>query len=444
MAYIPPRDTISWGYTARIRAHERYALEQLSSADSRSHVWVRRLGQGSSYLMAAISIILPAAFLVLGVFLIVKNGQNMSGGGSTITSAVKIAAAVWPVVFAAVVAQALKTWLLVKADREKSSSKSGKFPQSLQLVCLLVFLVWCLSPLGSQALLRACGYITKTQQTSTDVWYVDRTGYNPMWSVNSTLATSAVERSELVQLVSDKYISSLVPSIALSDGIIRTTARSLQASSADESLFSPKADTVSSSSFPSVGDVNATTTTDSLVEASTGTMNFSMVTSRFEFTCDSWHLMQRKPGNITSSANMSYSSSQTLGMSMSSDDSSTSSMNTVNFASLNKITAANGTRLARRGINSTSLRNQTWEYSSIQCEFQQNFYTKPIQCEPAQGNGTVACVQSGQEALILSSPGLSITELGDFAQDFVSANLPASQREATASKSPGIPFQKYN
>lgn len=430
-----------------MRAHERYALEQLSSADSGSSVWARRLGQGSSYLIAALSIILPAAFLVLGVLLIVRNGQNMSDGGSAINSAVKVAAAIWPVVFAAVVAQAFKTWFLVKAGRGNSPSwqaaKSGKFPQRLQLVCLLVFLVWCLSPLGSQALLRACGSITKTQQTSTDVWYVDRTGYNPMWSVNSTLAMSAVPRSELVQIVSEKYISSLVPSIVLSDDTIRTTARSLQASDADESLFSPKTDSVSSSLL-SLGDVNATTRTDSLVETSAGTMNFSMITSRFEFTCDNWHLMQRKLGNISSSTNMSYSGSQTLGMSMSSDNSSTRSMNTVKFASLNKVTAANGTRLARRGINSTSLRNQTWEYSSIQCGFQQNFYTKPIQCERDQGNGTGACAQSGQEALILSSPGLSVTELGDFAQDFVSANLPSSQREATASKFPGFFFKSIS
>lgn len=394
--------------------------------------------------MAALSIILPAAFLVLGVLLIVRNGQNMSDGGSTITSVVKVAAAIWPVVFAAVVAQAFKTWFLVKADRGNSPSKSGMFPQRLQLVCLLVFLVWCLSPLGSQALLRACGSITKTQQTSTDVWYVDRTGYNPMWSVNSTLATSAVQRSELVQILSEKYISSLVPSIVLSDDTTRTTARSLQASGVDESLFNPKADSVSSSSLVALGDVNATTRTDSLVEASAGTISFSMVSSRFEFTCENWQLMQRKLGNTTFSTNMSYSGSQTLGMSMSSDNSSTRSMNAVKFASLNKITAANGTRLARRGWNSTSLRNQTWEYSSIQCGFQQNFYTKPIQCERDQANGTGACVQSGQEALILSSPGLSVTELGDFAQDFVSANLPSSQREATASKFLGFFFKSIS
>lgn len=398
--------------------------------------------------MAALSIILPAAFLVLGVLLIVRNGQNMSDGGSAITSAVKVAAAIWPVVFAAVVAQAFKTWFVIKADRRNSHSgqaaKSGKFLQRLQVVCLLVFLVWCLSPLGSQALLRACGSITKTQQTSTDVWYVDRTGYNQMWSVNSTLTMSAVERSELVQIVSGKYISSLVPSIVLSDDTIRTTARALQASDADESRFSPKTDPFSSSSLLSLGDVNATTRADSLVEASAGTMSFSMVSSRFEFTCDNWHLMQRRLGNSTSSTNMSYSGSQTLGMSMSSDNSSTRSMNTVKFASLNKITAANGTRLARRGINSTSLRNQTWEYSSIQCEFQQNFYTRPIQCERDQGNGTGACVQSGQEALILSSPGFSVTELGDFAQDFVSANLPSSQREATASKFPGFFYKSIS
>lgn len=399
------------------------------------------MAQGSSYLMAAVSIILPAAFLVLGVLVILSNGQTIDDGKSAIASAVNVAAAIWPVVFAAVVAQCFKTWVIVKGDRWNSrpgqAAKSGKFSQRLQLVCLLVFLVWCLSPIGSQALLRACGSVTKTQQTSTDVWYVDRTGYNPMWSVNSSQSMSAAERSELVQIVSEKYISSLVPTIIFSNDKIRTNARSLQASGAsdaDESLFNPKADSVSPSSLLSLGHVNATTRADSSIDPSSGTMSFSMVTSRFEFTCDDWHLMQRKLGNASASTKMSYSGSQTLGMTMSSDNNSTRSVNTVKFASLNKITAANGTRLARRGINSTSLRNQTWEYSTIQCGFQQNFYTKPIQCERDQRNGTGACVQSGQEALILSSPGLLDTELGDFAQDFVSANLPSAQRKATESK----------
>lgn len=407
-----------------------------------------RMAQGSSYLMAAVSIILPAAFLILGVLLILRNGRTIDDGKSTMASAVNIAAATWPVAFAAVVAQCFKTWFLVKGGRWNSrpgqAAKSGKSPQRLQLVCLLVFVVWCLSPIGSQALLRACGSVTKTQQTSTDVWYVDRTGYNPMWSVNSSQSMSAVERSELVQIVSGKYISSLVPTIALPDDTIRTATRSLQvsgASDADGSRFNPKVDSVSASSLLSLGDVNATTRTNSSIESSAGVTSFSMITSRFEFTCDDWQLMQRKLGNTTASTKMSYSSSQTLGMSMSSDNTSTSSLNTVKFASLNKITAANGTRLARRGINSTSLRNQTWEYSSIQCSFQQNFYTKPIQCKPNQGNGTGACVQSGQEALILSSPRLSDTELGDFAQEFVSANVPSVQREATASKFPAILLQ---
>ncbi|KAJ4397145.1 hypothetical protein N0V93_001369 [Gnomoniopsis smithogilvyi] len=440
-AYFPTRDTVSWGYAARLRAHERYALQGLSSSDSKSSLWARRLGQGSSYLMAGFSIILPAAFLALGILLMSMNGRAVSHFTSTLVKVVGIADTIWPVVFAAVVAQCFKTWFLVKADRWRplpaQVTQPGKMAQRLQAMCLLVFLVWCLSPFGSQALQRACGYKTTTNQTSTDVWYVDRTGYNPMWSANSTLAMSAADRSELVQLISEKYIGSLAPSTVLSDKSGQTAARSLSApalSYAGEPTSGRKVDAINSASLLSLQDSNWTRIRDSVVDSSVETLSFSLITSRFEFTCNDWNLRLRHIGNTTSATNMSYSESQTLGMSMSGGDNSTSPMNTVHFASLNKITNANGTTLASRSINSTRVRNETWEYSSIQCEFQQNFYSKPIQCKRDQSTGTRACTQSAQQSLIVSSTGLSGTELGDFAQAFVYANPSTGEREPTATE----------
>ncbi|KAJ4421999.1 hypothetical protein N0V82_003396 [Gnomoniopsis sp. IMI 355080] len=366
-------------------------------------------------------------------------GQNMDAANR---NANRKSAAIWPVVFAAVVAQCLKTWFLVKADRWNSTfgqvAQPGKLSQRLQAMCFLVFLIWCLSPLGSQALERACGLVTTTRQTSTYVWYVDRTGYNPMWSANSTLTMSAADRSELVQTVSEKYIGSLAPSMVLSDKTRRNTADSLTAamlSDSNESISGSKDDSDSTSSLLSLRDSNGTKSMDSAVDSTVETSSFSLITSSFVFTCDNWNLTSRHFDNTTfRPTNMSYSGSQTLGMSMSNSDSSTMGMNTVKFASLNKIIDANGTTLVSRGVNSTLLHNEIWEYSSIQCGFEQVFYSKPMQCERDQITGNRSCTQSAQESLILSSPGLSSTELGDFAQEFVSANLPTAEKEATATE----------
>lgn len=428
-AYFPSRDTVSWGYGARLRARERYALQRPPSAGSRSSVWARGFERGISFLMACFSIVIPAAFLALGALLISMNGHTVSHGSSTVASVVRIAAAIWPVAFAAVVAQCFKTWFVAKADRWNSTSgriaQPRNMSQRLQAMCFVVFLVWCLSPFGSQALERACGLVTTTKQTLTDIRYVDRTGYNPMWSANSTVAMSPAERSELVQIISEKYIGSLAPTIVLSDKTGRTTAHSLPApmlSDSDESMSGPKDGSISSSSLVSLQNFNGTR------------MNFSLMTSRFEFTCDNWNLTFRHFGNTTSATNMSYSESQTLGMSMSSSDNSTRSMNTVKFASLNKVTDSNRTILVNKGFNFTSWREETWEYSSIQCGFEQRFYSTPIQCEREQSTGIGSCTQSAPQSLILSPVGLSKTELGDFAKDFVSANPSTAGREVTASK----------
>lgn len=144
--------------------------------------------------------------------------------------------------------------------------------------------------------------------------------------------------------------------------------------------------------------------------------------------------MLRHFDNTTYASNMSYSESQTMGLSMTSGDDSSTPMSIARFASLNSLTYKNGTDLARRGNNGTSPQNEGWEYSSIQCRYEQRFYSVPIRCERYQNTSTGACVQSAQQGLILLSTKVPGTELGNFAEDFVSANLPATGREATASK----------
>lgn len=436
---------MSWGAAARLRAQECREVQQLPPPKPRTSVRARRLLQGCSYLMACFSIVFPAAFFVLGILLTSMNGKTVSPSRSTIASVADIAAAIWPVIFAAVVAQGFKTWFLLKADRWNSKGgqivQSAKLPHFLEAMCLLVFLVWCLSPFGSEALARAHGLATTTQQTSTDVWYVDHTGYNPIWSANSTLIMSAENRSELVQIISEKYISSLAPSTMLSDDTTSTTTYALPAPllpGSTDYASGRKDDSVSSLSLLSVRHLNGIPGLNPIAGSSIETLSFSMTTSRFVFTCGNWSLTRRNIGNTTSATNMSYSESQTLGLSMSSGNDSTGAMSTITFASLNKISDANGTTLVRSSSNSTSPQNETWEYSSIQCGFKQYFYSEPVHCEQAAGIHMGACVQSDEQALILSPTETAQTQLDDFAQEFVSANLLTGERDVTASKLSGF------
>lgn len=397
--------------------------------------------------MACCSTILPAAFLTLGIIITFMNGQAVSPGWSRVDRVADIAATIWPVVFAVVAAQGLKTWILLKIGQWDSNHgqarEPGKLSQRLEAICLLVCLVWCLSPFGSRALERAYGLTTETEQNSTAVWYVDRTGYNSMWSANSTSTFSAANRSELVQIIGERYISSLSPSTMLSDQNGPTSTYSLPVtmlSDSNDPTSGDDDDVNNSSLLLSLGNLNGNAASNPGAGSPVESFSFSMVTSNFEFSCGNWHLTLRSFDNTTSATKMSYSESQTLGMSMASTDDSSTAMGTVTFASLNRISTENGTTLARRGSNATSLHKERWEYSTIQCGFEQFFYSEPVQCQRGQNTSVGACVQSAQQGLMLTSVGLSGTELGDFSQEFVSANLPTTRRQATASKLILTPF----
>lgn len=349
-----------------------------------------------------------------------------------------VAAAVWPVVLAAVVVQCLKTWIIFRAGRahSKRNGSEGAGNQflcshRLELACLFVFLIWCLSPIGSQALEHVYGTSSKIQEGQTDLWYVDRTGSNQMWSRNSTAAMSATSRSELVQSIGEKYISTLASSNRKPELNEMSTITSLPTLMLSDSNESTSQSTDLAKLHHS--DIVVDTSSDVTVGTIPADLRFSMTTSYFNMSCGDWNLTTRPFDNNSSLDSISYSSSQTLGMSIlgGGDNSTITSTGTVKFVSLNKVGLVNGTRPDETSLVS----DQQGEYSSIACNYQQLFYNVPINCSRDDGSGAAYCSQSGQASLLITSKGFSGTQLDDLAQDFVwTGNLPTTLRQSTASE----------
>lgn len=408
---------------------------------------MKRFIRCCTYLVAIFSIILPAAFLILGVLVACSNGTSVSSAWSVMGSLVNIFAAIWPVALAAVVAQCLKAWITITAQRSQSrtSASDGSGKQSfssyrLEVVCLFLVLAWCLSPLGSQALIHVYSFRSEMKTDNADVWYVDKTGYNQVWSFNATNDMSSSSRSELMQIIGEKYNGAM----SLNNMELGLSGLSTAYSSPQATLSHSNGSTSSredGSLYPA-GLFHGNSVFDSGLDAPvvnvSGNLSFSMTTSYFKLSCGEWSLATGKLDNRSSPSQMSYSSSETLGMNMTSgrDNVTDVPAGTVNIVSLNRASSINPIELARRPIVAMlSVAGQPSEYSSIACDYRQQFYDVPVSCNRNDGTGAASCSQSGEAELITSSRGLSGTQLGDFAQDFVwTGNLATTSRAATPSE----------
>lgn len=418
-----------------------------SRPNSTRGVWAKRLIRCCTWIVTICSIILPTAFLILAIVIIFSDGKSLSSGWSKMETVIDVSAAIWHVALAAVVAQGLKAWITLKAQRGQSgtSASEGNGKQSfssyrLEVVCLLLVLAWCLSPLGSQALLHVYSLNSSVQTDQAELWYVDRTGYNQVWSSNSTDNMSASSRSELVQIIGEQYLGSLSPnSMELGSSGLGDTSSHTQVTLSRSVASTPSQDdggpdplTLHYKAAVLSSDMDTTASTTA------GNVTFSMTTSYLNLTCGSWQQATGRMDNSTSPSRMFYSSSQTLGMNMTSgrDIATGAAAGTLSLVSLNRASTANGTALVRRLTESaTAAAGTQWQYSSIRCDYTQQFYDVPMACGLSDGNRVVSCSQSGESALIPSARAYTGTQLDDFAQDFVwTGNMPTASKAATASE----------
>lgn len=368
-------------------------------------------------------------------------GKPVSSSWSSVADLIEIATAIWPIVFATTVAQCFKAGIISRMESGTNGRLTGCAKRYLNLrrleaLCLLVFLIWCLSPIGPQAARHMYGVTQETLQGHRDVLYVENTGHNQVWAPESTNTLPSTSRSQLIQTISAKYIRSLSQ-----DNVNNPLNEPI-------SIYSPQKSTIVDSIVSASGskghaalhqgirardEMVSNTNQGVPIPADFEALNFSMTASAYDLKCGDWTLMTRKLSNDTSSEQIFYSASQTLGLSMPGhDDSATPPM--VRFVSLNRKSITNTTMLRRRRRDNTTLAVDQWEYSSITCSYEQVFYNVPMRCSRDNSTGLNNCAQSAAAQLMPSNDTLS-TPLGDFALDFVwSGNLPTTDNTATTSK----------
>lgn len=353
----------------------------------------------------------------------------ISSRWAVISDIAGVLAILWPVILAAVVAQSLISWMTLRAERHQAKHvqrgpvMKQPFDRShIEAICLLLFMSWCIAPIGSLALRSVFGTHATTQHTQVAVWYIDRTGQNELWSENPTSTLSRTSRQELIQTVGERYARSLLLDV---NGTVldEATDYSAMAQTPFQSSNIPADPQNMGISTPPASSQQNTTTPP--LESTASQIKWDMTTSYLNFMCGDWDLTIRDFEDFTIPSEMSYSVSQTLGMSMSAGLGKTEfPTGSVTIASLNKITE-----------NGILALDERWEYSTIQCSWTQLFYNIPVRCDWDERVGLSNCVQYANSELLLNPDGLSGTQFGDFANDFVlSGNVPTTERISTASK----------
>jgi len=389
-------------------------------------------------------------------------GKSVSSNWGKIADAITIAISAWPIIFAAVVAQAFKTWATFRVERGVklmdleqlvgSSSFGNVIKQPfvlrrLNLLTFVILLVWCLSPIGSQALQRVTAYSRSDGWGKATAYYVERTGMNPLCSENPDLGPFDRQRGVVLEAASVYFIGQfMAPSggisarenVAFEDQyghpLVMLNGKPRSAYGIPVALPSPKVQ----------GDGNET------VVASVGdsyeSWQFPALTSTFEFTCSPWRSVVWPDINTST---ITWSITQTVGLQFSDDSGNT--FNPTNSSHIKFWSLIDGYPLTYNA-SATDPPKQTasWTYAETSCDFHQIFINTTIYCwyDPNTLNNGVAMQESVRidcqaddpasyanftlgdpDKLAFVVPDSQVkpewrTSIKDFSQDFIHAGSP--------------------
>ena len=130
----------------------------------------RRTSRSAQIIIWAIMVLMPLLFVVLAVMSAILTGRPANSRmGAAIIEANTAAVSIWPIVFAAVLAQSLRIFASYKVERGlrlmtleqlisshsvASAIKQPFFLRRINLLSIVILCVWSLSPLAGQAILR--------------------------------------------------------------------------------------------------------------------------------------------------------------------------------------------------------------------------------------------------------------------------------------------------
>ena len=331
------------------------------------------------------------------------DGESTSSNWSMMVDPIKISVTVWPIVFAAVTAQAFKTWATYKVERGiklmeleqlvGSNSfgavmKQPFFLRRLDILTLLIFLVWSFSPLGSQALLRVYSLERGNKSDTISVMYAPLLGDNQLLTPGAGPKNST-ELSELWQAVSVYYIGAFVEAdveyiMGAGNGQDDYNHPVPWISGCQENGTAPIEDCVFSAFGvpvalpPAVVKLDWELDEDDRKKAAADALapseniNFPIISSYYNFTCGPWKTATFRELNDT---NMNFSVSGTLAVQFSALANS-STINHLRFATLLDLDVFK---------NATSWENiidpdPAWNYGVIDCGFEQVFFKTTVEC----------------------------------------------------------------
>ena len=386
---------------------------------------------------------------VLAGFIIGMKGKSAYGNWSKMENAIKVAISAWPIVFAAVTAQCFKSWATYKVERgiklmeleqlvgSNSFGSAMKQPfllRRLDLLSLFLFAIWCLSPVGSQALQRAYSIKRDIQQDNVEVYYLNMNGDNEIWGLSTTLDSNQVADYE--QIIATDYIGNLSPDPVTASMDYDRYERPLVTFPFTSTPDYP--DLVAGYGVPvalpliKVGYPNDTTARERDNPPSES-LNFTMTTSFFAFTCDDWSIRTKAELDNSTEPFFEYSNAETLALAFTYSDASLASFDGVAFASLNKAPELNRTKNDTSGLDIAA----DAEYSYIECSLTQVYVDTQVSCVRDVDFGTATCGRVNvSEITQANTTGFKGTDLKDFSFEWTYTGSPDSLNvPSTPSKS---------
>ncbi|KAJ3547472.1 hypothetical protein NM208_g1493 [Fusarium decemcellulare] len=154
-------------------------------------------------------LLLPIPFAVLLVLMSRLNGQPLSQHGASVFQGMGLASTLWPIAFAAILGSLARTVALYKAEKGTNLGTLGVLLGSqtlmstlinaftlriLSLWVILLLILWSLSPLGGQAVLRAVRVTSNAKAQDYDLMYSPTVDMgipyrNSLWSSVSGLVS---------------------------------------------------------------------------------------------------------------------------------------------------------------------------------------------------------------------------------------------------------------
>lgn len=397
------------------------------------------------------------------------DGRVVGSRWDAVDNALKFAVSAWPIVFAAVVAQCFKTYATYRVERgikllqleqlvgSNSFASALKQPimlRRLDIYTLAIFVAWCLSPIGGQALVRVVTGEWRQKCNSTTMWYLSRNGINPVYAPSEDFYADGNDYGTHLQQATMTFATIFNPDAGLGGAKVNY----YQDSWGNPQTFMPSGNLSSVFGIPYF-------VTDSLFYAETSaplstvgingidasmqrqeSFNFTLESSYFGFECGDWQTL--------SSAEMADKIEQYgmlsavvdiptyymgFGWPDSDGEDTNASASVLRWGSFNWQTAeANASTVDNLDINSTDtsyppnlppMRNGTATYSYIECPMKQHFLEYNIQCgiveEDYYNGAAYQCLfDDNPLGTNLSASTQNGTQFYDFTSDFVDAIVP--------------------